>query len=627
MLPSPRPPALFLITGIFLLLAGCGAGGGDAKKPHDEVGKKSGREEGPPVFEARAGLGYQPRACGFDLDDDGIAGEPEDCRICDGKTADPDGDGVEEDLIYLDAAAGKDARSCGSPAQPCATVAYVLTQVADGPGDGAEDMLCLHGRFAEGLIKPGFGGLAGTVALPPRGSQQLPFDKSKDPAIIAGWDHDGDRQYPPFDKDDLAELAGAGQARALQFDAKSDDFEIAHLTFAGYGTETESRDSGLVQFGPGPGEVDRIHFHDLYLLGLNEERVISSEVSTFDLFPGKALLRHLWVENVWAPRSGGWFVRGSGADSGPDMGPYRFEKISHSARGCDFSTCENGAAMTAFLLWGKISGIEILDSYFDADVKGWEPKPKGGPQGASFATVAQCSRDWTIRNNEIRDYKVFVKLQGYMEDYCDDANARPVEQIRIDRNFFHNDYAPWAAGDVAIYLSEGGDDPGEVVGEVSITGNLIRSSVGLEACWWLRGGNGAAAPPGQVVIAGNTCAIDANRHAALVVGNVEGPDPAFPRQKIRYANNLVSGLGANDFNAIFTYTPAGLALEGNVWDPAGGFSWGKMPLADFAAWQQESGDRNSRSCTPTFAAPEKAVLAADDTCARDIEAGAPAGRE
>jgi len=617
----PRPAlsiaARTLLGFVLALLLGCGDA--DNGKGQNQVGGKSLRDEGPPVFRAIAGLGYEPRACGFDLDDDGIVGEPEDCRVCDGVTKDPDGDGVDEDLIYLDAGAGKDERGCGTPQKACATITYVLTQIADGASDGAEDILCLYGRFQEEMLKPGISGVPGKIVVPAHGSQQRDFERSKDPAMLVGWDKDGDHQYPPFDQDDVAELVGVGKARALQLDSKNDDFEIAHLTFSGYGTGTESRDSGLVQFGPSQGEVERIHFHDLHLIDLNRGRVTSSEVSTFDLFPGKAMLHYLWVENVWAPRNGGWFARGSGADTGADMGPYRFEKITHSARGCDYSTCENGAAITTFHLWGKLSGVEILDSYFDADVKGWEPKPQGGPQGAAFAVVAQCSRDWTIRHNEVQDYKVFVKLQGYSEKYCDDANARLVDEVRIDRNYFHNEYQPWAGGDVAIYLSEGGQDKGEGVGNVWITSNVIRSAVGLEACYWLRGGNGSETPPGEIVIAGNTCAIDANRHGALVVGNVEGGDANYPRQNITYVGNVVTGLGANDWNTVFTYTPGKLRMEGNIWDPAGGFSWGKEPLVDFAAWQKETqSDQGSRVCTPKFEAYDQGNLhlAVDDTCAR-----------
>ncbi len=148
------------------------------------------------------------------------------------------------------------------------------------------------------------------------------------------------------------------------------------------------------------------------------------------------------------------------------------------------------------------------------------------------------------------------------------------------------------------------------MGSVWITGNVIRSTVGLEACWWLQGGNGAATPPGEIVIAGNTCAIDANRHGALVVGNVEGPDANFPRQNITYTGNLVTGLGNNDFNAVFTYTPAppqaGRATSGIR--PAA-FSWSKEPLDDFAAWQKESGgDGGSRVCTPAFTAYDQGDL-------------------
>lgn len=619
MLRKLGPLMLLLAT-----LTACG-GGGDGKK-NDEVGGKDTRAEAPPVFSARPGVGYVPRACGFDLDDDGIAGEPEDCRVCDGATADPDGDGLAEDLIYIAApgtagVAGKDERGCGTPQAPCASITYVLTQIADGAGDGAEDILCLAGKFQEDTLKPGIGGLPGKWTLPARGSQQRAFERSKDPAMLVGWDRDGDHQYPPYDQDDVAELSGVGKARAIHLDTKNDDFEIAHLTFSAYGTQTESRDSGFIQFGPSQGELERVYLHDLHLVELNKGRVTSSEVSTFDLFPGKALLHYLWVENVWAPRNGGWFARGAGADSGPDTGPYRFEKISHSARGCDFSKCENGAAMTAFHLWGKLSGVEILDSFFDADVKGWEPKPTGGPQGASFAVVAQCSQNWTIRGNEVQDYKVFVKLQGFIEKYCDNANARPVDEVRIDRNFFHNEYQPWGGGDLGIYLSEGGEDAGETVGNVWITNNVLRSAVGLEACWWLKGGNGEKTPPGEVVIAGNTCAIDVNRHAALVVGNVEGADALYPRQKITYVGNVVTGLGVNDINAIFTYNPGGLVMDGNVWDPGGSFTWSKEPLADFAAWQKESrADAKSRVCTPAFQAFDQGDLhlKTEDTCARGL---------
>ncbi len=172
------------------------------------------------------------------------------------------------------------------------------------------------------------------------------------------------------------------------------------------------------------------------------------------------------------------------------------------------------------------------------------------------------------------------------------------------------------------------------MGSVAITSNVIRSTVGLEACWWLRGGNGAATPPGEIVIAGNTCAIDANRHGALVVGNVEGPDANFPRQNIYVCRQPGDGPRQQRLQRDLHLHPGAPQMDGNVWDPAGGFSWGKAPLADFASWQKESGgDKNSRQCTPSFAAFDQGDLQvkADDACARglasDLAKRAPRDRD
>jgi hypothetical protein len=41
--------------------------------------------------------------CGFDIDRQGAVGEiPDDCQVCDGTMADPDGDANTEDLICVD---------------------------------------------------------------------------------------------------------------------------------------------------------------------------------------------------------------------------------------------------------------------------------------------------------------------------------------------------------------------------------------------------------------------------------------------------------------------------------------------------------------------------------------------
>ena len=43
--------------------------------------------------------GYTARPCGFDMNRNGILGEPADRLVGDGATADPDGDGVNEDFF------------------------------------------------------------------------------------------------------------------------------------------------------------------------------------------------------------------------------------------------------------------------------------------------------------------------------------------------------------------------------------------------------------------------------------------------------------------------------------------------------------------------------------------------
>ena len=78
-----------------------------------------------PVPNAPAGVvpwgrdvGYRSRACGFDMNRNGVIGEPADARVGDGRTEDPDGDGTAEDLIYVDAQGGSDAAGDGSATRP-----------------------------------------------------------------------------------------------------------------------------------------------------------------------------------------------------------------------------------------------------------------------------------------------------------------------------------------------------------------------------------------------------------------------------------------------------------------------------------------------------------------------------
>ena len=70
--------------------------------------------------------GYTARACGLDMNRNGIIGEVADCNVCDGTTTDDDGDGQVEDLYYVDSVSGTDNGSCGASGSPCKSISYTI---------------------------------------------------------------------------------------------------------------------------------------------------------------------------------------------------------------------------------------------------------------------------------------------------------------------------------------------------------------------------------------------------------------------------------------------------------------------------------------------------------------------
>ena len=94
--------------------------------------------------------GYNARPCGFDMDRNGIIGDPNDAHVGDGVTADPDFDGTDEDILYVDGYTGNDSTGDGSAGKPYKTIQKALN-MADGSGDGAEDIIAIHGTFKEAV--------------------------------------------------------------------------------------------------------------------------------------------------------------------------------------------------------------------------------------------------------------------------------------------------------------------------------------------------------------------------------------------------------------------------------------------------------------------------------------------
>jgi hypothetical protein len=584
--------------------------------------------------------GYLARPCGFDMDRDGVFGEAEDCRVCDGKTADPDHDGVDEDLIYVDCGGGQDVPTCGAPGSPCLTLDFAFGSRADGAADGAEDIVCFRGACRPELLEPKSGGLAATYSLPPRGSEARPFLLPKDPAMLAGWDHDADGDYPPHDKDDLALFDGAGLSYALRLGSPASFFEMAHFEARDYGRGGAKEESGFLMFGSpsrkkdasGGHRADAFFFHDLKLAGINAGQPAQGHRIVFNYFTRATRFHHLLFRNLEIAEAGGFMVRGSGPDrpgsdaEGGNDGPFRWQNLSVSALGCNNSdpacVAGGGSAFIGWKLWGYIDGIEVLDSSFDANVAAWEPKPDGNG-GALFVNATQCSRGWTIRNNHLRDFKVALIAQGGNGAYCgyDRQNdpprriPRPTGDILFEGNSFWNTYQPWRSGDSLVQL-KGGEDQNRTLGEVTIRDNLLASSDGFDACIRVEVANAGGPPPGKILIEGNTCWGSRQQGKATglwIAGPKEG---LFAQDKVELRGNVFAGFGSEDANARFDAVPKELAASGNIFDPQAIFEVGGRKLPSLEKLAREGLDLGGKSCEPTFENPEHGLfgLAPDSQC-------------
>ena len=335
--------------------------------------------------------GYTARACGFDLDDDGVIGEPDaDCGICDGATTDPDGDGIDEDFVYVDCGRGADLADCGSPETPCLSIAHAFTRL-NGPGGSEEDVICITGRCAltdrVTLPIPGVGGeRAGEPSMP------------DNPLVIAGWDHDADGVYPPMDGE--ATLTGPVSAIALGPDAHH--VEIAHLSFAGFGEDgTREARGTLVAVGTSSTHV---HVHDVELQGISRNACPGDDSHrTFDL-----LGTDIVIDNVSCSDCGSNFamVRGQ---------RIRLAHVTHTAlpasRGGTAPACTGAPA--GFLTPIEIADatdVAIVDSSFDMNPTAWVPDTRSD---AIFAfRVQRCSSNVLVARNELLDYRRFAIVGG-----------------------------------------------------------------------------------------------------------------------------------------------------------------------------------------------------------------------
>jgi len=563
--------------------------------------------------------GYQSRPCGFDLNHNGIVGEPADCNVCDASlvdgrivanTRDPDGDGVNEDQIYVDCDGGLDNKNCGLPgAVPCLTIEYAWQNRADGPEDGAEDIVCFTGtcRPDSFLLPEAYNGVPGHWIKPRTGTETRDWQFPDNPAILSGWDTDNDGKYPPFDTDDLSVLDGSGLRRAFKLNAKNANsyFEMAHFVARKYGVHTPDEDGGgfIIPFEV-TRETSHGYFHDLSLYAINRNARLRSPSITFDWF-NSAKSSHIALVNIESLEEGSYSFRGNADPSGEVIaGPWRFQNLTITAHGCDKALCGNRATKVGWKLWGWADGIEILDSIFDGNVSKWSPSSMLNGIVVNAHTV-----DWDIINNELIDWSAAIIVDGKIPDAYTVAK-RYTDDIVISKNLIRN--SKWDRN-ISIRIDGSGGN-GQAVGTLWLLNNVMTSSLSPIAHVLIRQGNTEGPCVTNVRIFNNTFfgrADDTIR--------VADPGTPFRAEKVRLKNNIIAGQYPEGTNLELVYPPVYWESDFNVFDSGASFSIEGTQFPSLSDWRAATGgDFNSLGCQPMFKSPPFDLhLDVADLCAKD----------
>ncbi len=562
--------------------------------------------------------GYIARPCGFDMNRNGVIGEPADRLVGDGKTKDPDADGVAEDILYVDASAGSDEVGDGSPVKPYKTIQKAL-DVCDGPEDGAEDIICISGTFNEALtIKQG--GVPGHYV---RDKFQFP----KNPLMIIGWDKDGDGKYPPYDKDDLAVLDGdLGEGKYLPWGIRSTGkisyVEIAHLTIRNYGSKTyKKRDpsdnsGGMKLFHGGSARQSHVYVHDVEFHEINKAEHNASRKIVFS-FWGGPFSDVAFINNLVDEYSS-YFCRGAPPAG---SGRFRFQNNTIKMYGVLKGGATHGAGVAGWKLWGKHNGVEILDNIIDANVRAWRPVRIIRGIG-----ICQGAQDWVVRGNVLID--VGVGLQPHAKGYY---IGRPLNNILIDRNIFQSTYTGWNGAPMAVFVQGyPGADANETVKNATITNNFMYTTVGWGGGVRCTAGNGGGPQTGTIRIAGNTICGPFSYKTIWGPRNGRGisilPKPSMAHKQNDYVieNNIITNAVKGDKNIETNYAPSNLIARGNIYDPDARFRWNQTKhwvTMSFSEWKEATGqDSKSKTDQPALVDPAGGDLhlAPGDTVAKSV---------
>ncbi len=534
-----------------------------------------------PVVFSLKDRGYNARACGFDFNRNGVRGEPEDCRVCDGVTTDPDGDGVNEDLIYVDSVSGMDGTATGAPSQPFQTIAAAMA-AADGPGDGAEDILCLSGTFHEG-ITVSQSGVAGQYTIDS-------FDYPRHPLGIFGWDKDRDGIYPPVDEDDVAVIDGQqALARALTLAARS-QIEVGHLTFKRF-RDPAATGGGFVQIN---GVTQLVHLHDLEVSSMNDALADLSSGSRSALHLNTTSLTHFSLLNSSIATSGGRFWNHFSSTYGSII------NLLLESNTVQMNTA--GTTGRLFVLRG-VDRLSILRNEFSAELSnGWDLTSSS--QYFNGVQTSGCTTRLTVEQNDLIGFSTALSVNHSSAGDC--APPTTQDDLVFDSNRFETEFVRRDGVILSNALFDGSTDSAtNTIEDVRITNNyFVKKGAGqADSCIWINAGNSTGVNPGAVVFAGNTCIGPYFYQAVGVQRYTGGPSLTFPMQRVRLFNNIFRVLNTSGGNVFVDFVHSDWQANGNVYDTdTVGWRWNASYPATLASWQTASGSQDllSEVCTPAF---------------------------
>ncbi len=108
--------------------------------------------------------------------------------------------------------------------------------------------------------------------------------------------------------------------------------------------------------------------------------------------------------NIYVPDYGGYLARGSGCNS--ECFDWSF--INIEATGYAYPGMDSSGDLFGLKFWDHVTNVFLVDSIMDANPDAWG---QGLAVNNVYAmTPAQCSRNWTIKNNVLVDWEHAISV-------------------------------------------------------------------------------------------------------------------------------------------------------------------------------------------------------------------------